>query len=119
MYLGKIRLFMQTFSCLYVLSFATLLSVTTGYRAQLSGYYGYDADKPSQLQPVSEISRPSMVVYNGSRVGLPDSPIYAREQVPLPAEGLSANSQTYKLIDLIDKSQDFEEPYGVLFDCKS
>ena len=117
-YLGKIRLLMQAIACLYVLSFATLLSVTTGYRAQLSGYYGYDADNPSQLQPVGEISRPSMVVYNGSRVGLSDSPIYAREQVRLPVERLDPDSQTYKITDLIDKSQDFEEPYGVFFDCK-
>lgn len=118
-YLGKMRLLMQAFSCLYVLSFATLLSVTTGYRAQLSGYYGYDADKPSQLQPVGEISLPSIVVCNGSRVGLSELPIYAREQIPLPVEGLTAESQTYKITDLIDNSQDFEEPYGVFFDCKS
>lgn len=110
---------MQAFSCLYVLSFATLLSVTTGYRAQLSGYYGYDADKPSQLQPVGELSLPSMVIYNGSRVGLSESPMYALKQVPLPKEGLNIDSQTYKTTDLIDNSQDFEEPYGVFFDCKS
>ena len=110
---------MQAFSCLYVLSFATLLSVTTGYRAQLSGYYGYDADKPSQLQPVGELSLPSMVIYNGSRVGLSESPMYALEQVPLPKEGLNIDSQTYKTTDIIDNSQDFEEPYGVFFDCKS
>lgn len=118
-YLGKMRLLMQAFSCLYVLSFATLLSVTTGYRAQLSGYYGYDADKPSQLQPVGELSLPSMVIYNGSRVGLSESPMYALKQVPLPKEGLNIDSQTYKTTDLIDNSQDFEEPYGVFFDCKS
>jgi hypothetical protein len=113
------RLFMQAFSGLYVLSFATLLSITTGYRAQLSGYYGYHTDKPSQLQPVGELSLPSMVVYNGSRVGRSDSPIYALEQVSLPVEGLNVASQTYKMTDLIDNSQHFEEPYGVFFDCKS
>lgn len=79
MYLGKVRLFMQAFSCLYVPPFATLLSVTTGYRAQLLGYlyYGYDAEKPGQLQPFGEISQPSIVIYNGSRFGLSYSRIYA------------------------------------------
>ncbi|GAB7333330.1 hypothetical protein MBLNU13_g04957t1 [Cladosporium sp. NU13] len=106
---------MQAFSCLYVLSFATLLSVTTGYRAQLSGYYGYDANNPSQLQPVGEISWPSMVVYNGSRVRLLHSPIYAREQIPLTAEDLGVDSQTWKIAGLIDNSEAFEGPYGMFF----
>lgn len=35
---GRLRLSAQVFVCVYVLSFATLVSVMTGYRAQLTGY---------------------------------------------------------------------------------
>jgi hypothetical protein len=115
-YLGKLRLGMQMLICGYVLLFATLVSVMSGYRAQLTGYFGYDPQSASQLQPVSEISQPRMVVFNGSRIGLSDSPIYAREKIPIPP--IEGTGTRYNISELIDDSRDFEEPFGVLVDCK-
>jgi hypothetical protein len=115
-YLGKIRLGMQVFICGYVLIFAALVSVMSGYRAQLTGYFGYDPESASQLQPVGELTHPRMVIFNGSRVGLSDSPIYVRDKIPIPP--LDGTRTRYSVSEFIDNSHDFEEPYGVLVDCE-
>jgi hypothetical protein len=115
-YLGKYRLGMQVFICGYVLIFATLVSVLSGYRAQLTGYYGYDPVRVSQLQPVSQLTQPRMVIFNGSRVGLSDLPIYVREKIPVTP--LDERGTFYSISEFIVDSRDFEEPYGVLVDCE-
>jgi hypothetical protein len=106
---------MQMLICGYVLLFATLVSVTSGYRAQLTGYFGYDPDMATQLQPIAVLSQPRMVIYNGSRIGLSGSPIYALEKVPIP---LQDSTLSWNMSAFIDNSRDFEEPYGVLVDCE-
>jgi hypothetical protein len=113
-YLGKLRLGMQLLICSYVLLFAILVSIMSGYRAQLTSYFGYDPESASQLQPVSGISQPRMVVFNGSRIGLSDSPIYAREKIPAPP--LDVYGSTYNISEFVDSSRDFEEPFGELVD---
>lgn len=114
-YMAKIRLGLLILACLYVLFFATLVSVMAGYRAQLSGYF----QSPNGLVPLSELSQPDMIVYNTSRIGLPDSPLYAREQISLPpmfnAEG---EGKDWDIGDYLVRSGEFEEPYGTLVDCK-
>lgn len=118
---GRFRLMLQVFVCIYVLFFATLVSVMTGYRAQLTGYFGYEAEHTNQLQPISQLSRPMMIISDGNRIGLSDHPGYAFEKFPIPLAGelnWLYGDRAYFINDLIDKSLDFEEPYGVLFDCK-
>jgi hypothetical protein len=115
-YLGKCRLGVQVFICTYVMIFATLVSVMSGYRAQLTGYFGYDPESASQLQPIGELTQPRMVVFNGSRIGLSDPPIYEREKIPFPP--LDGTVTLYNISEFIDNSRDFEEPYGVLVDCE-
>lgn len=111
---GKLRLAMQTFACTYVLLFATLVSIMTGYRAQLTGYYGYDAGQVSELQPTSQLSPARMVIFDGSRIGLLDSPTGAIDALSY----LSGDSRSFRPRDIIDDSRDFRRPYGILADCE-
>jgi hypothetical protein len=55
---GRARFGVQLFARTYVLLFATLASVMTGYRAQLTGYLGSSANKTDQLFPVSKLVGP-------------------------------------------------------------
>lgn len=114
---GRIRLGLQVFACVYVLTFATLVSVMTGYRAQLTGYFGYDTESDNQLQPISELSLPGMVLLDGNRIGLQDSPLYAARKTVFPAE-LLGSTGSYDVLALLDSSRDFEEPFGTLIDCE-
>lgn len=119
---GSWRLAMQAFTCVYVIFFATLVSVMTGYRTQLTGYFGYELGRSSQLQPISQLERPVMAMYDGSRVGLPDQPIFALKE--LTSLGGKVSHERYYNLEydfaaLIDSSSDLEEPWGVLIDCKS
>lgn len=119
-HLGRIRIGMQIIACSYVLLFSTMVSVMTGYSAQWTGYFGYDAEGASQLQPISKLSRPGMILYDSARIGLPDLPIYAsRTSIYLSdvEQGLTSYS-TYTAAEFLGRSRDLEEPYGTLVDCK-
>lgn len=56
--------------CSYVLAFATLVSVMAGYRAQLTGMFGYREGNASQVMPLHETYQAQVVVYDGQRIGL-------------------------------------------------
>lgn len=120
-HLGRIRIGMQIIACSYVLLFSTMVSVMTGYSAQWTGYFGYDAGVASQLQPISKLSRPGMVLFNGARIGLSDSPVqYASRTSIYPpdiAQGMMSNSK-YMVVELLTRSRDLQEPYGTLVDCE-
>lgn len=75
---GKLRLAMQIFTCTYVLLFATLVSIMTGY-------YGYGAGQVSELQPISQLSPARMVVFDGLRISLLNNPWCGISRICLPA----------------------------------
>jgi hypothetical protein len=110
---GRRRLLMQLFACIYVLTFPTLASVMTGYRTGFEGVFGYDPGSVSQVKPLAELGWPQMVVRDGSRVGLPDLTAYSAQQLSFPPEGQPVN-----IADLLLSSVSLEEPAGVLLDCK-
>jgi hypothetical protein len=104
-----LRLTAHILVCVYVLSFPTLVSVSTGYHAELEGYFGQE-----ELIPIDKIYSPQMGLIDGARVGLsePDEPMFFPAIIPL-AEGSSGS-----IADYLNNSQSFGEPFGVLFDCK-
>jgi hypothetical protein len=107
----KLRLIAHLFVCAYVLSFATLASVTTGYRAGLTGYFDFKADESSQLKPVTKISHPLVSLYDGNRIGLSDQAIHLTSSPVLAGEvdlGAFLNKSSSSMDDLT----------GALFDCK-
>lgn len=55
------------FVCVYVLSFATLASVMTGYIADLEGWFGFK-EKGETLEPVDELGRAYHFLLDGDRV---------------------------------------------------
>jgi hypothetical protein len=119
---GRARFGVQLFACTYVLLFATLASVMTGYRAQLTGYSGSGANKTDQLFPVSQLVQPRFVLLDGVRVGLPNT-MYTHDGIVYPAAMLDYydNEVTYgtnfTVRESLEISRDFEHPYGVLLDC--
>lgn len=120
---GRARFGFQLFACTYVLLFATLASVMTGYRAQLTGYSGSGANKTGQLFPVSKIVAPRFVLLDGVRVGLPNT-MYAHDSIVFPAGVLDYYDDAYgaetsysKIGEFLDISRDLQHPYGVLLDC--
>ena len=116
---GRTRLCMQIIACTYVLSFATMVSVMTGYSAQLTGYYGYDTEEASQLQPVSALSRAGMILKDRDRmrIGISHLPMYASQKTIFPEIDTALGSR-YAIVVLLAKSRDIEEPYGTLIDCR-
>lgn len=120
-YSARWRLATQVFAFGYVLFFATLVSVMTGYRTQLTGYFGYESGQSSQLQSTNQLVRPAMVMYNGSRVGLLDQPVYALKELTVlgvkDSQGPYSRS-LYNISALIDSSSDLEEQWDLLIDCK-
>jgi hypothetical protein len=118
---GRIRLCMQVIACIYVLSFATIVSVTTGYAAQLTGYYGYDTEQASQLQPVSALSRAGMILpflRDRDRIGISHLPMYASQKIIFPTHITTASGVRYPIADFLESSCDVDEPYGTLIDCE-
>lgn len=115
--LGRLRLIMQVSAGMYVLAFATLVSVMTGYRAELRGFWDYSVDQTNELKPLSALSRPTMSVFGGSRIGLTDVPIYVADQIQVPTY-ISDNSTKLNATELLASSQVLEEPYGTFVDCK-
>jgi hypothetical protein len=121
---GRVRFGVQLFACTYVLLFATLASVMTGYRAQLTGYSASGADQTDQLFPVSKLAGPRFTLRDGVRVGLPDTIMYAHDPIIYPAGILdyydsetTDKSNAFKISEFLDISRDLVDPYGVLFDC--
>lgn len=118
--LGRIRIGIQVIACSYVLLFSTMVSVMTGYSAQWTGYFGYDPEGASQLQPIRKLARPGMVLHDGARIGLSDLPVYASRASIFPpgvGQGLGSYSE-YAIVDFLRSSRDLEEPYGTFVDCK-
>lgn len=113
---GKLRLLMQIAVCIYVMAFATLVSVMTGYSAALTGVYGYTDGKSSHITPITKVSQAGMTLLDGSRIGLSDDFGCSNEQMPFPA--LVANAPNFTIGDALPLLRDLEEPYGVLIDCK-
>lgn len=111
----QLRMSIQVFTCFYALSFATLASVMTGYRAQLTSYFGFQAGQASQLQPTSQLTQPmaSMVVYNGSRIGQSDAPIFPHEELPFLDD-----DEQFNISEILDRSSEIEEPFGTFIDCE-
>lgn len=91
----------------YVLTFATLVSVMAGYRAEMEGYFG-----PEELMPISNIYSPQMKLEDGARIGLsePSEPLVFPQTIYM---GSHSNIDAH-----LDNSHTFGEPFGVLFDCK-
>jgi hypothetical protein len=107
---GRGRLSVQLFICTYVLFFATLVSVMTGYRAQLSGFVGYDA-----LFPVDQLMQPRLAFHDAARVGLSDIPMFTHDKIWFPE---IRSSLATNIAEILALSGDFEEPYGALVDCR-
>jgi hypothetical protein len=106
----KLRLIAHLFVCAYVLSFATLASVTTGYRAGLTGYFDFKAGESSQLKPVTKISQPLVSLYDGNRIGLSDQAMHLTSFPALAGK--------VDLAAFLNKSSSMDELTGTLFDCK-
>lgn len=85
----------------------------TGYRAQLTSYFGSEAEQAGQLQPTSQLMRPRMVVYNVTRIGQSASYVISYDQVPLDGYG-----SEFETTELLHDSSNFQEPYGTLIDCE-
>lgn len=115
-FLGRLRLAAQVFICVHVLLFATLVSVMTGYRAQLTGFVGYNA----QSAPISDLVIPRLILRDGDRIGLPNPLVLAIDEIPYPSNGnkTSGHEAVFTIEDFIESSRDFEEPYGTLVDCE-
>lgn len=114
---GRLRLAAQIFICIYVLLFATLVSVMTGYRAQLTGYVGHDAQ--SQTIPIRDLVIPRLILSDGDRIGLPNSQLLAFDEIYYPSNANKSRHDTvFDAKEFIETSRDFEEPYGTLVDCK-
>jgi hypothetical protein len=74
---GLTRRAAYVFICIYVLVFATLTSVMTGYRAGLTGYFGLAANHDSTMRPLENLTRPDFVLYDASRMNFTDNRISA------------------------------------------
>lgn len=106
----KLRLMAQLFACAYVLSFPTLASITTGYRAGLTGYFDFKDGESSQLKPVTKLTNPLISLYDSDRVGLPDKITHLSKP---PMMSGKADLGAY-----LNISNSMNDPTGVLFDCE-
>ena len=91
----------------------------TGYRAQLSAYFRYDGSPTGQYLPINQLVQPRMVLLDGHRVGLSETPLYAHDSIPYP-DGLSDTDLyvDFNTSDFVASFRDFPEPFGVLLDCQ-
>jgi hypothetical protein len=76
---GLTRRAAYVFVSIYVLAFATLTSVMTGYRAGLTGYFGY----ASSMRPLENLARPDLVLYDASRINITDNRVSSMPTTPL------------------------------------
>lgn len=110
--LNRARLAAHVFVCSYVLAFATLVSVMTGYRTQLTGVFGYVEDNSSLLMPFKNVHQSQMVLFDGERIG--------RSPTPTEIPGMSLTWDEYIKNDVtsyISRLHLFPEPYGAFIDC--
>jgi hypothetical protein len=128
---GRVRFGLQVFVCVYLLLFSTIVSVMTGYRAQLSGYFGYDSEGTGQLFPISQLVSPRLAMYDdSSRVFADNDRMFAYNAIVYP-EGVheashsdpptspfTSKASMYNVSEMLASSRDFEEPYGSLVDCR-
>jgi hypothetical protein len=121
---GRARCGIQIFVCTYVLLFATLASVMTGYTAQLTGFFNPGAYQKSQLLPIKQLVEPRFILYDGVRVGLPDTIMYAHDTIRYPEAVFDyydserkPGANWYSISELLDISRDLEHPIGALLDC--
>lgn len=119
-HLGRLRVAMQVFACVYVLVFATLVSVMTGYRASLKGYFGYDAQNPGQLIPIGDLEFPLLALSDANRTGLSESLVVTSDAISFPPNTNSSSTMEaiFDAKDFLEGSRDFVEPYGLIVDCK-
>ena len=116
---GSMRLCAQLFVCVYVLLFATLVSIMTGYRAELSAFFRYDGNQVGQLYPIGQLLQPRMVLYDGSRVELANAPIYAHDPISYPSGSNDSFSFTsLNTSEFITSFRHLPEPIGALLDCR-
>lgn len=119
-HMRRVRIATQICICIYVILFPTLASVMTGYRAQFTAYFGYNAQNPGQLVPVSELAVPRLAVFDATRIDLPHALVVATDEVAYPPG--SQEDPYYEAIfsakDYITGSRNFEEPYGTIIDCE-
>jgi hypothetical protein len=110
----------QLFVCIYVLLFATLVSVMTGYRARLTGYTSYEDDGLSPLFKVNQLVYPRVGFKDGARVGLPDTTMFAHDAIIYPnvVRDTLNLTEKYSVSEFLANSRDFREPWGVLVDCE-
>lgn len=102
-----------------MLSFATLVSVMTGYRAQLTGYFGYDAQYTSELVPISELRTPRLALFDAIRIGFPGDLVVATDAILYPPDISEVpDGFRFSVRDFLASSRHFEEPYGTLLDCQ-
>lgn len=94
----------------YVLSFATVASVMTGYQAKLSGVFDYNEGSVSQVKPLSEIYRSELMIHDGKRIGL------AEDEMRFRGSGGSIGTIS-DMTEFLSSSGDQEDPYGTLIDC--
>jgi hypothetical protein len=126
-HMGRLRLCTQLFACIYVLLFATLGSVMSGYRAELSAITSYEGDGAGPLFPVNRLVRPRIGFNDGVRVGLSDTPMFAHDAIVYPGgvgdtfdrDGSSLEDASYSVSEFLASSRDFREPWGILVDCQS
>jgi hypothetical protein len=118
--MGRLRLCAQLFVGIYVLLFATLVSVMTGYRARLTGYTSYEGDGLGLLFPVDRLVHPRIGFNDGARVGLPNTSMFAHDAIVYPdVVGDTFNfTGRYRISEFLASSRDFKEPWGVLVDCQ-
>ena len=84
-------------ACIYVLSFATIAAVMTGYRTEMKGFFG-DLVAEDKLTSIDDFHRARIVLQNGTQVGLP--------------------KDSYQLKGTTDESQEDQSLYSVLKECQ-
>lgn len=91
----------------------------TGYRTQLTGYFGYEAQQHRQLVPVSEVTIPRLAIFDATRVGFAHD-LVETDAVVFPSQ-TQASSDIFEAVfpanDLLAGSRRFEEPFGTITDC--
>ncbi|KAL1582392.1 hypothetical protein WHR41_08894 [Cladosporium halotolerans] len=93
----------------YVLSFATLASVMTGYQARLSGVFDYNEGSASQVKPLGDVYRSELMIHDGRRIGLAQDEMRFR--------GATDSISTVRdMVAFLRDSGRRDDPYGTLVD---
>jgi len=114
---GRLRIAAQIFACVYVLLFATLVSVMTGYRVQMTGYLDNGAHSGTRLTSMSELKVPTLAFLDGSRINN-YSMLVTSGPISYPDAEKGPYGSSLKVKDFIEIMRRVEEPFGTFFDCK-